>query len=33
MKLNKGVGDVNIQRILQDREHIQKGETKIIEVR
>ena len=33
MKLNKGVGDVTIQRILQDREHIQKGETKIIEVR
>lgn len=33
MKLNKGVGDVTIQRILQDREHIQKGEKKIKEVR
>jgi hypothetical protein len=33
MKLNRGVGDVTIQRILQDREHIQKGETKIKEVR
>jgi hypothetical protein len=33
MKLNKGVGDITIQRILQDREHIQKGETKIKEVR
>lgn len=33
MKLNKGVVDVTIQRILQDREHIQKGETKIKELR
>jgi hypothetical protein len=33
MKLNKGVGDVNIQRILRDREQIQKGKTKIKEVR
>jgi hypothetical protein len=33
MKVNKGRGDIRIKRILQDREHIQKGETKIKEVR
>lgn len=27
---NKGKGDIKIKRILQDREHIQKGENKII---
>jgi hypothetical protein len=33
MKVNKGRGDIRIKRILQDREHVQKGETKIKEVR
>lgn len=33
MKVNRGRGDVRIKRILQDREHIQKGELIIKEVR
>jgi hypothetical protein len=33
MKLNRGQGDMSIKRILQDREHIQKGELIIKEVR
>jgi len=33
MKVNKGRGDIRIKRILQDREHIQKGELIIKEVR
>lgn len=33
MKYNRGIGDVRIRRILQDREHVQKGETKVVWVR
>ncbi len=33
MKLNRGVGDMNIKRILIDREHIQREDTNVIEVR
>lgn len=33
LKLHKGLANDKIKRILQDRENIQKGETKIIEVR
>ena len=33
LKSNKGIGDLKIKRILQDREHVQNGETKIVEVR
>ena len=29
-KRNKGVGDLRIKRILKDREHIQKGEDKVV---
>lgn len=29
-KRNKGVGDLRIKRILKDREHIQKGDNKIV---
>lgn len=33
MKVNRGRGDIRIKRILQDREHIQKGELIVKEVR
>lgn len=33
MKVNNGIGDRRIKRILMDREHVQKQETKIVWVR